>query len=313
MLRTIAKRLVALVPLLFVVSFIVYSLLLIVPGDPATTLAGDNPTQEQIDATRQRLGLDDPILVQYGRWLGNAIQGDLGTSLYSTQSVTSSVTARLPATLSLTFAALAFALIVAVPAGVLAARNPRGIVDRLTSLGSSVGVALPSFWVGLVLIIVFTIKFKLLPPVGYVGLSESPLEWLRHILLPAIALGAVAAAETTRQLRGAIVDVMRTDYVRTARAKGMRQRSVMLKHAMKNAASPVLTVLGLQVTFLLGGSAIVERMFNIPGLGSLAIDAVLSRDIPLIQGIVIVAVVVSVLVNLLVDIAYGLLNPKVRA
>ena len=312
MIRTIAKRLLALVPLLFVVSFVVYSLLLLVPGDPATTLAGDNPTAEQIAETRDRLGLDDPVLVQYGRWVTDAVQGDLGTSLYSTQSVTSSVMSRLPATLSLTFAAIAFAVLVSVPAGLLAARRPRGIMDRLTSIGSSIGVALPSFWVGLVLIVVFTIQFDLLPPVGYVGLSESPLEWLSHIVLPAVALGSVAAAETTRQLRGAMIDVLRTDYVRTATAAGLRQRTVMLRMALKNAASPVLTVIGLQVTFLLGGSAIVERMFNIPGLGSLAIDAVLSRDLPVIQGVVIVAVVVSVLVNLVVDIAYGVLNPKVR-
>ena len=313
MIRTIAKRLLALVPLLFVVSFVVYSLLLLVPGDPATTLAGDNPTKAQIAATRARLGLDDSLLVQYGRWVGRALRGDLGTSLYSTQKVTSAVASRLPATLSLTFAAIGVALLVAVPAGLLAARRPNGIVDRLTSVGASIGVALPSFWVGVVLIVVFTIKSNLLPPVGYIGLSESPWQWVRHMVLPATALGAVAAAETTRQLRGSMVDVMRTDYVRTATAKGMRHRTVMLKHALKNAASPVLTVLGIQITFLLGGSVIVERMFNIPGLGSLAIDAVLSHDIPVIQGVVIVAVVVSVLANLVVDIAYGFLNPKVRA
>ncbi|MEO6122334.1 MAG: ABC transporter permease [Ilumatobacteraceae bacterium] len=312
MIRTIAKRLLALVPMLFVVSFVVYSLVLLVPGDPAVTLAGDNPTAEQIAETRVRLGLDDSILVQYGRWVSNAVQGDLGESLYSTQPVSTSVMSRLPTTLSLTFAAIGFALLVAVPAGLLAARRPRGIVDRLTSVGSSIGVALPSFWVGLVLIVIFTIKFDLLPPVGYVGLSDNPLEWLSHIALPAVALGSVAAAETTRQLRGAMVDVLKTDYVRTATAAGIRQRSVILRYALKNAASPVLTVVGLQVTFLLGGSAIVERMFNIPGLGSLAIDAVLSRDLPVIQGVIIVAVIVSVLANLLVDVAYGMLNPKVR-
>ncbi len=312
MITTIGKRLVALVPLLFVVSFAVYSLLLLVPGDPAVTLAGDNPTPELIAETRARLGLDDPILVQYGRWLGHAVRGDLGNSLYSSQSVTSAVTARLPVTLSLTVASLTFALLVSVPAGLLAARRPGGVIDRLASFGSSLGVALPSFWIGLVLIIVFTIKVKWLPPVGYVGFLDSPLVWLRHMILPAVSLGSVAAAETTRQLRGSMVDVLGADYIRTARAKGVRQRGVLLKHALRNAAGPVLTVLGLQVTFLLGGSVIVEQLFNIPGLGSLAINAVLSRDVPVIQGVVIVAVLVAVFANLLVDIAYGLLDPKVR-
>lgn len=310
--RAIGKRVAALIPMLLIVSFVVYSLLLLVPGDPAVTLAGDNPTLEQIEATRERLGLDDPMVVQYGRWLVDAVQGDLGTSLYSSRSVTDAVVSRLPVTMSLTAAAVLVALVIAVPAGLLAARRPGGAADRLTTLGSSVGVAVPSFWVALILIIVLGHQTGLLPYVGYVGLSESPVEWLKHIALPAMALGAAAAAETSRQLRGAMVDVLGADYIRTARANGLRGRVVMLKHALKNAASPVLTVLGVQVTFLLGGSVIVEQMFGIPGLGSLAIDAVLARDIPMIQGVVLVAVVVSVLVNLAVDLAYVALNPRMR-
>jgi len=311
--RAVVKRLLALIPLLLVVSFMVFSLLLLTPGDPAVTLAGDNPTPEQIAEIRNQLGLDDPLVVQYGRWVSDAARGDLGTSLYSSVSVTDAITSRLPVTLSITAAAILFSILIAVPLGLLAARRPGGLVDRLSTGVATVGIALPSFWVGMVLIIVFALRFGWFPPVGYVHFGDDPVGWAHHIVLPAIALGAAGAAETTRQLRGAMLDVLDSDYVRTARSKGMRARTVLYKHALKNAGSPVLTVLGLQVTFLLGGSVIIEQMFAIPGLGSLAITAVLARDIPMIQGIVLVAVVVSVGVNLLVDLAYAWLNPKVRA
>lgn len=311
--RAVVKRVVALVPLLLVVSFVVYALLLLTPGDPAITLAGDNPTPEQIAAVRTRLGLDDPLVVQYGRWAADAVRGDLGTSLYSSASVSDAIRARLPVTLSLTAAAIFFSLLVAVPLGLLAARRPGGLTDRLSTGLATLGIALPSFWVGMVLIIVFAHRFGWFPPVGYVGLADDPVKWAHHIALPAAALGTAAAAETTRQLRGAMLDVLDSDYVRTARSKGMRAGTILCKHALKNAGSPVLTVIGLQVTFLLGGSVIIEQMFAIPGLGSLAVTAVLARDIPMIQGVVLVAVVVSVGVNLLVDLAYAWLNPKVRA
>lgn len=311
--RAVVRRLLALIPLLLVVSFIVFSLLFLTPGDPAVTLAGDNPTPEQIAEIRVQLGLDDPLIVQYGRWVTDAVQGDLGTSLYSSTTVSEAIVSRLPVTLSLTGAAILFSLVVAVPLGLLSARRPGGAADRVSTGVATIGIALPSFWVGMVLIIVFALRLDWLPPVGYVNFGDDPLSWARHIVLPAIALGTAAAAETTRQLRGAMLEVLDSDYVRTARSKGMRQRTVLYKHALKNAGSPVLTVLGLQVTFLLGGSVIIEQMFAIPGLGSLAITAVLARDIPMIQGIVLVAVVVAVSVNLIVDLAYAWLNPKVRA
>lgn len=311
--RAVVRRLLALIPLLLVVSFMVYLLLLLTPGDPAITLAGDNPTPEQIAEVRSQLGLDDPLIVQYGRWAADALRGDLGTSLYSSASVTDAILSRLPVTLSMTGAAVLFSLIVAVPMGLLAARRPGGVIDRLSTGVATVGIALPSFWVGMVLIILFALRLGWFPPVGYVNFGDDPLGWARHMVLPAIALGTAAAAETTRQLRGAMLDVLDSDYVRTARSKGMRGRTVLYKHALKNAGSPVLTVIGLQVTFLLGGSVIIEQMFAIPGLGSLAVTAVLARDIPMIQGVVLVAVVVSVGVNLLVDLAYAWLNPKVRA
>ncbi|MDZ7791684.1 MAG: ABC transporter permease [Xanthomonadales bacterium] len=313
MLRLTIRRLLALVPLLFVVSLVVFSLLLMVPGDPAISLAGEDATVEQIEETRDRLGLDDPVLVQYGRWASDAVTGDLGTSLYSSQSVTSSLWSRLPVTLSLTFAAVVVGLVISIPAGLLSASRPDGWIDRASRVGSSLGIAIPNFWLAAILLIVFAINTDLFPAVGYVPFTENPVEWARHLVLPAIALGAIAAAEMTRQLRGAMMDVLRSDYVRTARANGIRRHVILVKHALKNAAIPVVTVLGLQVAYLLGGSVIIEQMFALPGVGRLAINAVIARDLPMIQGVVLFVVLVSVLVNLAVDLSYGFLNPKVRA
>lgn len=312
MTHLIGRRLLTLIPLLLLVSLAVVSSLYLVPGDPAITLSGENASAEKIEQTRVRLGLDQPLRVQYSRWVGDAVKGDLGTSLYSSQKVTTALVERAPVTLSLTFLAMAFALLVSIPVGILAASRPHGWVDRAATGVASIGVAMPSFWVGMLLIIVFTVNTRLLPPVGYVPFGESPTEWFRHLIMPAISLGLVAAAETIRQLRGALVDVLSADYIRTAEAKGLRHRTVILRHALKNAAVPAVTVIGFQLTYLLGGSVIIESMFGLPGLGQLAIDSVIARDVPMIQGIVLVAVLVAVTSNLLVDISYGLLNPKVR-
>lgn len=313
MLQLVVRRLLALLPMLFLVSLIVFSLVLIIPGDPAITISGENATEAQIEATRERLGLNDPILVQYGRWAGNAIQGDLGTSLFSSRSVSSAIAERFPVTLSLTFAAIFVAMLIAIPAGIIAATKRGTWIDRVATLGASLGVAMPNFWLGLVLVLVFALWNPWFPAIGYVGFTENPFQWARHMFLPALTLGTAAAAETTRQLRSALSDVLHQDYIRTARAKGLRGRVVVMKHALKNAAVPVVTVIGLQVSLLLGGAVIVEQIFGIPGLGQLAIRAVLERDIPMIQGVVVVTTVIVLVVNLLVDLTYGFLNPKVRS
>lgn len=310
--QLILRRLLALVPLLFLVSLIVFSLVLLIPGDPAIAIAGENATEEQVEATRERLGLNDPVVVQYGRWAGGLLQGDLGTSLFSSVSVGGVIAQRLPVTLSLTFLAVAVAMVIALPAGLIAGTRAGSSADRSATLVSSVGVAIPNFWLGLMLILVFAIWNPWLPATGYVPFAENPSLWLQHMALPAITLGAAAAAELTRQLRSSMVDVMHQDYVRTARSKGLRLPKVVGKHALKNAAIPVVTVAGLQVTRLLGGTIVVEQVFGLPGLGQLAINAVTRRDLPMIQGIVVVAVLVAVTANLVVDLSYGYFNPKVR-
>nr|WP_228046676.1 ABC transporter permease [Saccharopolyspora sp. HNM0983] len=307
------RRIGAMVPLLVLVSLIVFGLVLLVPGDPAVTIAGEDATDAQIAATRQRMGLDDPLLEQYWRWASAAVQGDLGTSMFSNRSVSGAIAERFPATLSLTAMAIVLALLVSVPAAIAAALHRGGWIDRTATLGTAVGVAMPNFWLGLLLATVFALHLDLLPATGYVPLDDAPLAWLAHLLLPAATLGLAAAAELTRQLRSALIDVFDQDYLRTARAKGLRGGSVVTKHALKNAATPVVTVLGMRISVLLGGTVVVEQIFGIPGLGQLAIEAVLQRDLPMVQGVVVVTAVLVMLANLAVDLSYGYFNPKVRA
>lgn len=312
MLVFLGRRVLALVPLLFVVSLIVFALVPLVPGDPAITLAGENATAEQVEAIRQSLGLNDPLLTQYGRWISGLVTLDFGVSLVNGQSVLDAVVFRLPVTLSLTLAAVLIALLIAVPLGVAAARRPGSWIDRIAMLGATIGVAVPSFWLAGLLVIFFVVQNRFFPAIGYVPLGEDPILWLRHITLPALALGVATSAELARQIRGSLINVLQQDYVRTARAKGLRERAVTYKHALKNAAVPVVTVLGLQITHLLGGTVIIEYMFGLPGLGSLAITSVLGGDIAMIQGIVVLVTLIVVTVNILVDLSYGYFNPKVR-
>lgn len=312
MLKFVAWRLASLVPVMVVVTFMVFGLVLLIPGDPAVRIAGQDATVEQIEAVRDRLGLDDPFLVQYADWVAGAVQGDLGTSLFTSRPVAESISEALPVTLALTLTAIVISLCISVPLAVLAGLRRGTWVDRLATLGSSVGIALPSFWVGLMFVLLFSVTLGWLPATGYVPLSEDPVGWLRHIILPATALGIAAAAESTRQLRGSVIEVLQQDYVRTARAKGLKTRMVIGKHVLKNASVPLVTIIGLQTTFLLGGAVVVESVFGLPGLGQVAITAVTTRNIPVVQGIVLVAVVVAMLANLLVDLSYGYLNPRVR-
>ncbi|MCE3550210.1 ABC transporter permease [Pseudonocardia sp. RS11V-5] len=312
MLRYTVRRVLMMVPLLVLVSLGVFALVLMIPGDPAITIAGENATEAQIDATRERLGLNDPVLVQYAAWAGHALTGDLGSSLFSNESVTGAIAGRFPVTLALTLAAMLIALLIAVPAGVVAALRRGRWQDRGATLFASVGISLPNFWVGILLIMAFALAFPIFPAVGYTPISEGVGAWARGLVLPGITLGTAVAAEITRQLRGSLTDTLQQDFIRTARANGLSARAVVLRHGLKNAAVPVVTVIGFQVGFLLGGSVIVERVFGLPGLGDLAIRAVLQRDIPMIQGIVVVAALIVMLVNLAVDLSYGWLNPKVR-
>ncbi len=306
------RRLLVSIPLLGVVSFLVFSLIVLVPGDPAVALAGPEPSPEQIEAVRQSLGLNDPFLVQYWHWLTDALRGDLGVSLFTSQTVWSSIITRLPTTLSLTGFSLLLAIVVGVTVGSVAGLRPGTWIDRIATTTASIGVAVPYFWVGMILVLLLAIDNPLLPAVGYVPLTEDPVEWLKHLLLPGTALALAPAAVIARQTRAAVAQVMTEDYVRTARAKGLPPLRVVGKHALKNAALPVVTVFGIEANRLIGGTVVIEQLFAMPGIGQLAYQGVFSRDFPVVQGVVLFAAFLVLLVNIFVDVSYGYFNPRIR-
>jgi peptide/nickel transport system permease protein len=308
----LVRRLAGTLPLLALITLIVFSLILLVPGDPAVLVAGDTASPEDIAAVRESLGLNDPLWEQYARWLGNAIQGDLGTSIYSSQSVTEAIIVALPVTLSLTVLALLTGVVIGLLAGTIAGMRPGTWVDRLVTTMTSAGVAIPHFWIAMVLLSVFSLQTDWLPFGGYVPLTESPWEWFRHLILPALALGASVAAEIARQSRASLTTALAQDYIRTAEAKGLSRVAIVGKHAMKNAALPVVTVLGLQFNRLFSSAVVVEQVFSLPGVGRLSLQSVFVRDFPMIQGVVLFAAVAVVLSSLLVDLSYSYFNPRVR-
>lgn len=306
------RRIVGAVPLLALITLLVFSLILIVPGDPAVLVAGDTASPEDIAAVRRALGLDDPLWEQYWRWLSGAVQGDLGTSIYSSQSVTGAILAALPVTASLTVLSLLFGTVGGLLAGTLAGIRPGTWIDRTVTTVSSLGVAMPHFWIAMVLLSLLSFQTGWLPFGGYVEFGENPWEWLRHLTLPALALGASVAAEIARQSRASLTTALGQDYVRTAYAKGLSRFDIVGRHAMKNAAVPVVTVLGLQFNRLFGSAVVIEQVFSLPGIGRLSLQSVFVRDFPMIQGIVLFAAVAVVLTSLLVDLSYTYFNPRVR-
>jgi peptide/nickel transport system permease protein len=309
----IVRRLLTLVPLLLLVSFAVFALVLLIPGDPAVTIAGGTKAQpEQIKQVRHLLHEDEPFLQRYGNWLGRAARGDLGQSIYKNRAVSDDIRSRFPVTFSLALGALVVTLLLGVPAGIAAGTRPGSLVDRAITVGSSAAIAIPDFWLGMVLVVLFAVNLNVLPAIGYVPFSRNPIQWATHLYLPWFALGLANGAALARQMRGALIDVLEQDYIRTADAKGLRQSAIIGKHALKNASIAPVTVLGLQFAYLLGGTVIIEQIFSIPGMGQYFYQALLTKDLPVIQGMVLVVALTFVLLNLLVDILYAYLNPKVR-
>jgi peptide/nickel transport system permease protein len=312
MLALVGRRLLAIVPLLLFVTVLVNAMTVLVPGDPAVQIAGENATPERVVQVRQQLDLDDPWYERYAGWLVAAVQGDLGESVFTSDSVTLMLSERMPVTLALTVSALVFALLVGVPAGIAAALHQNRWPDSAVRGVATLGIAVPGYWLGLLLLMLFAIQLGLFPTIGYTPLHEDPAGWLRHMLLPAVALGAPAAAEVARQLRGSMVDTMRRDFIRTATAKGLRHRTVLGKHALKHAANPVVTVVATQMALLLGGAVIIEKAFVIPGIGELAVSSVINKDVTVVQGIVVVSTLVIVLTNLLADVTHAWLSPRTQ-
>ncbi len=312
MLKLVGRRLLATIPLLFLVSLVVFSLVHTLPGDPAVLFLGEEATPENLRHFRARLGFDRPLVVQYGEWLGRAVRGDLGRSLRTNQPVSEAIRERLPVTLELLVAALVLSLALAIPLGIVSAVKRNSGVDLLSTLFALVGFSMPGFWLGIILIWVFALFFRWLPPSGFVPLGSSVPENVRSLILPSITLGTALAALVARQLRSGMLEVLRQDYVRTAQAKGLSQRQVVAKHALKNALISVVTVVGLQLGGLLGNTIIAETLFALPGVGRLMIDSIFSRDFFVVQGVILFLAVGYVLSNLLVDILYSFLDPRIR-
>lgn len=308
----IIKRLLTTIPTVFGVSIIVFTLIHLIPGDPVATMLGLEADPAIIEEQRQQLGLDKPLLEQYLRWLGNVLQGDLGRSIRGNQPVFSLVFEKMPATLELSFAALIVSLLIAVPTGILSAVYKDTWVDHLSTLIALFGVSVPGFWLGLILIYIFSLKLGLVPPGGYSPFLENPEMNLRYLLLPAISLGSGLAGIVARMVRATMLDVLSYDYIRVARAKGLAERVVVTKHALKNTLIPIITIVGLQIGVLLGGAVVIETVFAWPGVGKLTVDAILGRDFPVVQGATFLIAVALVLVNLLVDITYAIVDPRIR-
>jgi peptide/nickel transport system permease protein len=308
----IIRRLLATIPVMVVVAIFVFLLLHLTPGDPAAVIAGDDATPEAVDGIRTKLGLDQPIHVQFGIYAANLLRGDLGTSIFSNLPVLTLVKQRLEPTLVLAASTLVMAVLLAIPMGVLAAWKARTFIDRLVMGFSVLGFAVPGFLVGYLLIYVFAIELKWLPVQGYRPLSQGIDQTARSIILPALALSMAYMALIARMTRASMLDVLSQDYIRTAKAKGVATLIVLLRHALKNAAVPIVTVIGIGLTLLISGVVITETVFNIPGLGRLTVDAILKRDYPIIQGLIILFAGAKVLVNLLIDISYVFFDPRIR-
>src|SRR5580700_11347903 len=312
MVSYILRRILSTIPVMAIVAFFVFSLLYIAPGDPAAVIAGDQASPADVERIRQSLGLDRPFLVQFGSWLWHILHGDLGTSIFTSLPVSSLIAQRIEPTLSLMAITLVLTIIIAVPLGVVAAWKAGSWVDRTIMTFAVFGFSLPVFVVGYVLAYVFALEFEWLPVQGYTPLSQGVWPWLENLILPSIALGCVYIALIARITRASMLEVLQQDYIRTARAKGLGQRGILFVHALKNAAVPIVTVIGIGVALLIGGAVVTESVFAIPGLGRLTIDAILRRDYPLIQGLVLLFSLLYVLVNLGIDILYTLLDPRIR-
>jgi len=300
----IAKRLLLAIPVVLGVAFVVFAMVRVIPGDPAQIMAGEAATEEFVEAIRKDMGLDRPLLTQFASFVGNALRGDFGRSVRSKAPVTIELRARIPNTISLTIAGLVVAVAVGVSAGVISAIRPYSLIDAAVMLVALAGLSMPVFWSGLMLILVFAVWLGWLPAVG----TDTPV----HLILPAVTLGMATAAIIARMTRSSMLEVLRSDYIRTARAKGLAEQSVINRHAFRNALIPVITVVGLQMGTLLSGAVLTESVFAWPGIGRLLVEGILTRDYPLVQASVLVVALAFVLVNLFVDLLYAVVDPRIH-
>jgi peptide/nickel transport system permease protein len=310
--RYILQRLLTTIVVVFGITFVVFMIIQLVPGDPARIVLGVAASEENVQALRERLGLNEPVWQQYTTWLSGLMRGDLGDSLVTGQPVTEQILQRLPATLTLAGAGLLVGLLIGLPAGILSALKPHSPLDISASLLSQIGVSIPDFWLGILLVLLFSLTLGWLPSQGYTPFSEDPVDWFLHLILPATTVGIISGSIQTRFNRSAMLEVLHEDYVRTARAKGLAEKIVVVKHALRNALIPIVTILGLQLTALLSAVVVVEVVFSWPGLGRLTLDAVLDRDYPLLQGAVFTIATLLAFVNLGTDLLYFFIDPRIE-
>ncbi|WEJ31528.1 ABC transporter permease [Devosia sp. SD17-2] len=312
MIRLIGKRLLEIIPTLLILSVIIFLLQRLLPGDPAIALAGEEAGAELIEQIRQQYGLDRPLPLQYFDWIGGVLQGDLGQSMRMRRPVLDLIASRLPVTLQLAVMAMVLALGVGLVAGVIAAVKKRSAWDYGANVFALAGISVPNFWLGIMMILVFSVTLNWLPASGYVSPFEDPARSFLSLLMPSIVLGSAIAGVIMRHTRSAMLQALQSDYVRTARAKGLDEKTVVIRHAMRNALTPIITLGALEFGSLLGGAVLTEQIFNIPGFGKLIVDAVYNRDYAVVQGVVLVTALVYVILSLLADIGYMLANPKLR-
>ncbi len=308
----IIRRILATIPVMAVVGIFVFLLLHLTPGDPAAIIAGDYASPEDIKRIRAKLGLDRPIYIQFGTWVWQLMQGDLGISIFSDLPVSHLIAQRIEPTLALSIATIIMAVLFAVPLGVLAAWRAGTLIDRLSMVIAVFGFSVPVFVIGYLLMYVFAIELKWFPVQGYFSYRDGVIPFLRSITLPSLALALLYSALIARITRASVLEVLTEDYIRTAHAKGLASSVVLMRHALKNAAVPIVTIIGIGIALLIGGVVVTESVFNIPGLGRLTVDSILRRDYPIIQGVILLFAGVYVFINLLVDIAYTFLDPRIR-
>jgi peptide/nickel transport system permease protein len=308
----ILRRLVLMIPVLIIVAVIIFGLIHITPGDPAAVMAGEDATASDVEDMRERLGLNEPIHIQFIDWFANALMLDFGDSIFLRQPVTEAMLERVQPTFLLTLYSLTLAVLISVPAGVIAAVKRNSLIDRLLMVMSISGAAIPGFFFGIVLILLFAVVLGWLPSGGYVDIDDDPIQHFKRMILPTIALGFSTAGLLSRMVRSTMLDVLKEDYVRTAYAKGLPNRHVILLHALRNALIPAMTVMGISLAGLLGGSVVIETVFSLPGMGRLVVQSIGRRDFPVIQGVVLITAIIQLIVMLIIDVLYVYVDPRVR-
>lgn len=313
MTQYIIRRLIHSIIIIWGCATLVFFLMRAIPGDPIIQMLGPEYTPEAADALRHKLGLDEPVVIQYFRWMGDALRGDFGSSITGAESVTSAILSGLPKTMSIAFLSFLIATMIAIPAGILAALKRNSLADFVVSLFAFLGVSMPSFWFGIILILVFAVNLGWLPSLGYKSFTEDgPVAWFTHLLLPSLAIGAGYAAILMRFVRAGLLEALSSDYIRTARAKGLTERRVIIAHGLRNSLIPVVTVAGIQVALLLSGTVVIETVFAIRGIGRLLVGAIFDKDYPMVQGTILVVAVIFVFANLFVDILYTMIDPRIK-